>query len=61
MGLAEFEGAGVKCPTPLKVQVGDFSGGLVAKTLSSNAGGTDLIPGQGTISHMPQLRPSADK
>ena len=32
-------GAGVKCPIPLKVKVGDFSCGLVAKTLSSQCRG----------------------
>ena len=47
MGLAEFEGEGVKCPTPLKVQVGDFSGGLVAKTLSSQCRGHRFDPWSG--------------
>ena len=29
----------------IKKQLGDFSGGLVVKTLPSNAGGVGLIPG----------------
>ena len=28
---------------------------------TSKAGGVGLIPGQGTRSHMPQLRPGTDK
>ena len=37
----------------------DFSGDLVAKTLGfQNRRASDLIPGQGIGSHMPQLRPS---
>ena len=35
---------------------GDFPGGPVAKTPPSNAGGPGLIPGQGTRSHVPQLK-----
>ena len=34
----------------------DFPGGPVAKTLCSNAGGPGSIPGQGTRSHMLQIR-----
>ena len=34
----------------------DFRGGPVAKLHSPNAGGLGLIPGQGTRSHMLQLR-----
>ena len=36
---------------------GDFPGGPVAKTLRSQCTGLGLIPGQGTRSRMPQLRP----
>ena len=39
----------------------DSPGDPVAKTLCSNAGGPGLIPGQGTRSHMLQLRPGAAK
>ena len=35
---------------------GDFSGGPVAKILYSNVEAPGLIPGQGTRSHMLQLR-----
>ena len=34
----------------------DFSGGPVADTLHSQCRGPSLIPGQGTGSHMPQLK-----
>ena len=34
----------------------DFPGGPGAKTLTPNLGGQASIPGQGTGSHMPQLR-----
>ena len=34
----------------------DFPGGSVAKTPASNAGGLSSIPGQGTRSHMMQVR-----
>ena len=34
----------------------DFPGGPVAKTLCSQLGDPGSIPGQGTRSHMPQLR-----
>ena len=34
----------------------DFPGGPVARTPAPNAGGLGSIPGQGTGSHMPQLR-----
>ena len=38
----------------IKKQLGDFSGGLVVKTLPSNAGGVGLIPGKGELRfHMP--------
>ena len=46
----------------------DFPGGPVVKTPHTNAGGTGLIPGQGSKSHMwqtrvcmPQPRPGAAK
>ena len=35
---------------------GNFPGGPVAKTLHSQKGDPGLTPGQGTRSHMPQLR-----
>ena len=35
----------------------EFPGGPVTGTLGSQCGGPGLIPGQGTRSHMPQLRP----
>ena len=35
---------------------GNFSGGPVAKTSHSLAGGPGSIPGQGARSHMPQLK-----
>ena len=35
---------------------GDFPGGPVAKTLHSQCRGLGSVPGQGTRSHMPQLR-----
>ena len=38
-----------------------FPGGPVVKTAHRNAGSLGSIPGQGTRSHMPQLRPSAAK
>ena len=38
---------------------GDFPSGPVAKTLTPNAGGPSLIPGQGTGSHMSQLTMSS--
>ena len=41
--------------------IGDFPGGPVAKTLSSHCRGPGSIPGQGTRSHMLQLRPGAAK
>ena len=37
-------------------QFGDLPGSPVVKTLPSNAVGPGSIPGQGTRSHMPQLR-----
>ena len=41
---------------------GDFPGDPVAKTLhSQSTWGLNSIPGQGTRSHMPQLRPGAAK
>ena len=36
----------------------DVPGGPVVKTLHSQGRGPGSIPGQGTRSHMPQLRPS---
>ena len=33
---------------------GDFPDGPVVKNLPCNAGDVDSIPGQGTVSHMPQ-------
>ena len=38
---------------------GDFPGGLVAKTLCFQCRGPGSFPGQGTRSHMLQLRPSS--
>ena len=35
----------------------DFPGGPVAKTLHSQYRGLGSIPGQGTRSHMPRLKP----
>ena len=35
---------------------GDFPGGLVVRLSAPTAGGLGSIPGQGTRSHMPQLR-----
>ena len=46
-GAGRILGAGVKCPAPLKVQVGDFSGGLEAKTLSSQCRGHRFDPWSG--------------
>ena len=40
----------------LKDQYRNFPGGPVAKTHTPNAEDLGLIPGQGTRSHMPQLR-----
>ena len=37
----------------------DFAGGPGAKTLPPHAAGQASIPGQGTGSHMPQLRPDS--
>ena len=37
----------------------DFPGGPVVKT--PNVGGLGSIPGQGTMYHMPQLRPGTAK
>ena len=34
----------------------DFPGGPAARTPATNTGGRGSIPGQGTGSHMPQLR-----
>ena len=46
----------------LKIRnLGDFPRGPVAKTPCSQRRGLGLIPGQGTRSHMPQLRPSTAK
>ena len=39
-----------------KNEVRDFPGGPVAKSLARNAGSRGLIPGQGTRSHMLQLK-----
>ena len=39
----------------------DFPGGPGAKTWIPDTGGQGLIPGQGTRSHMLQLRPDAAK
>ena len=39
----------------------DFPGGPVAKTLCSPCMGPGSSPGQGTRSHMPQLRPCGAK
>ena len=39
----------------------DFSGSPVARTPHSQFRGPGSIPGQGTRSHMPQLRPSTAK
>ena len=40
-----------------KIMFWDFSGGPVTKTLGSQCvGALGLIPGQGTRSHMPQLK-----
>ena len=39
----------------------EFLAGPVAKTLHSQNRGPGLIPGQGTRSHIPQLRPYAAK
>ena len=41
--------------------LGDFPGGSVAKTLRSQCRGLGSIPGWGTRSHMPQLRPCTAK
>ena len=40
---------------------GDFPGGPVVKTQHSQCRGLGSIPGQGTRSCMPQLRPGTDK
>ena len=39
----------------------DFPGGPVTETPPPNAVGTNSIPGQGTRSHTPQLRPRTAK
>ena len=39
----------------------NFPGGSVVKTMPSNGGELSSIPGQGTGSHMPQLRPGTAK
>ena len=39
----------------------DFPGGPVMKNLPSNAGDTSLVPDWEIRSHMPELRPGADK
>ena len=39
-----------------RTKEGDFPGGPVAKTLRSQCRGPGLIPGQGTRSHLLQLR-----
>ena len=41
----------------LKSQDGDFAGGPLARTPAPGAEGPGSIPGLGTRSHMPQLRP----
>ena len=43
------------------VKMRDFSGSSVAKTPAPNAEALGLIPGQGTRSHMPQLRPQCSQ
>ena len=43
----------------IKMEYRDFPGGPVAKTLYSQYRGPGYNPGQGTRSHMPQLRSSA--
>ena len=53
--------AGERCKDPRdfvqSVDLQDFPGGPVAKTMHGpNARGLGSIPGQGTRSHMPQLR-----
>ena len=45
----------------LRVCSRDLPGGPVTKTLCSQSRGPGFDPGQGTRSHMPQLRPSAAK
>ena len=40
---------------------GDFPGDPVTETLCFQCGGPGSIPGQGTRSNMPQLRPGAVK
>jgi len=45
----------------LKRRIRDDPCGSVAKTLCSQCRGLGLIPGQGTRSHVPHLRPSAAK
>ena len=44
-----------------KIRNRDFPHGPVAKTLLLVQGGKGSIPGQGTRSHMPQVRPSTAK
>ena len=46
----------LKCSLKKKKRKRDLPGGPVAKTLRSQCRGPSLIPGQGTRSHMPQLR-----
>ena len=43
------------------VGCGDFPGGPVVEDPPSSAGGTGSIPGRGTRSHVPQLRPSPEE
>ena len=43
------------------VGCGDFPGGPGVEDPPSSAGGTGSIPGRGTRSHVPQLRPSTEK
>ena len=43
-------------PTPKHRLYRDFPGGPVTKSLHSNAGGPDSVPGQRTRSHMLQLK-----
>ena len=43
------------------VGCGDFPGGPVVEDPPSTAGGAGSIPGRGTRSHVPQLRPSTEK
>ena len=55
-GTSNWEQGRVMLKQYLGWQWGDFPGGPVAKLHAPNAGGLGLIPGQGTRSHMLQLK-----